>query len=925
MIYPSLPLSATAVSLFEQGLSPHYDIVWSLTYRVENATTDDELGICMFLQDATVSLSGGGIGIDLGYSGLSSYNASLSSSMGMLSGVIGIGLDSTGQFPLSVQWPDTTIRDGLNVSDRILNSVSVRGSYPDFNYVANSNTEITDFNIIESERKTLRARLGNYGRTIYLDYRRSESDDFINILTSDVNIPFTDTTRLRPGVSFTKPVSSTNSSTQQVVVEIFHAEGRDEDPVITTYDFEEIPIPTRNSTLPVDPNDIIGVINPPRNEVPPLPPVPPIQLPLPLPPAEYACGDIITAVNDDTVTSYTIDISGGTGYIPITFILPISPLSATGNIPISAISYEFNGNTTYGELSVNFLSSYRDEFASYNLNVGDFILFPRLDDPSIYYSSNELRIDNKLLLITGFQNYTNMCTTWVEESAFGSGSMSGEFIGITGTYCAEYSPTFTVILTGDYDYTGLPSGEIAGNPQSTITIIKPNFSIPKPVRFKIDYTDDPLYYDSYYVGSLDYNYGGSLRQSFIDSITSSHLSAEYLSDFDSESGDFEPDGFPKVYELLQITKNYLKETDSVRIKTTVYDPMSGKDWMFTIQCPTTAEESCVTFGTSGALSLDDMFCVSVIDESDSENAPMIQASWNKFTQQFPNRTLQVLQPEEGAYGSDLQIPQGFTGNIFPVVRDEGIVGNRDDWFDILNLSEYEGSSVAIAIDNSGSMYLDNVRASYNYFKERVSNAGLELFELDMGFSELWIDPFLTVIPEIQILPDLFLRGITTVCNGLAESVPSTESEEPAIPPTNFNYYFSDSGLGNRTITIPLSAGTEGLVQITTGSNISNLTVTYDGSMIPEQDTQTLRQIAAPVGSSPSFTSLLRSILEPSQTLLTDDKPTWTFVKVASADTVTVAVEGKLRERRRTWVNYTRIELIPQPWTFTLSYSGLNYS
>ncbi len=98
MDYPTdLPLSAVAVQIFEEGMSPQYDITWSFTYELSNYTSGDEIGYCMFLQDASFPLSGGGVGPDLGFSGNTLLSAALSTQP-LNKPVLGIGFDSLGVF-----------------------------------------------------------------------------------------------------------------------------------------------------------------------------------------------------------------------------------------------------------------------------------------------------------------------------------------------------------------------------------------------------------------------------------------------------------------------------------------------------------------------------------------------------------------------------------------------------------------------------------------------------------------------------------------------------------------------------------------------------------------------------------------------------------------------------------------------------------
>ena len=111
----NLPLSATSVAIFEEGLSPEFDITWSFTYELSNSSPADELGFCMFLQDADFTFQGGGIGSDLGYSGglefVSNVNKALSGA------VLGIGIDSLGIFALSSTYSNSQSRDGIGAGD----------------------------------------------------------------------------------------------------------------------------------------------------------------------------------------------------------------------------------------------------------------------------------------------------------------------------------------------------------------------------------------------------------------------------------------------------------------------------------------------------------------------------------------------------------------------------------------------------------------------------------------------------------------------------------------------------------------------------------------------------------------------------------------------------------------------------------------
>lgn len=226
MNYPTnLPLSAVSLNLGDGAFSPLYDIVWSVKYEIKNWSQDSEYGLCLFLRDF-LSLDSGGKGIDLGYSG--DIQDTVASQNGMDGGKLGIGLDTHGVFAAEVTWPTGKLRTGIEAPAK--NSVTIRGgSDSDFDFIINK--EITQFDLLSDGIKILRARLGNYGNTLYLDYRSESDDDFVNIITKDIDIDFRVNERLTPGVSFALPLTSSSSS-MLIDVLAFHVEGKDADPIL---------------------------------------------------------------------------------------------------------------------------------------------------------------------------------------------------------------------------------------------------------------------------------------------------------------------------------------------------------------------------------------------------------------------------------------------------------------------------------------------------------------------------------------------------------------------------------------------------------------------------------------------------------------------------------------------------------------------
>lgn len=291
MEYPVLSLSAASIGLCEQGVTPFYDIVWSFDYYLENITSETEFGFLFFLQNAFVNpIVGGTPGPGLGYTqGLDlarydrpdivstyytpsgSYTYNTNARTGLEGGLLGVGFDSTGCYALSVGYDGYILRDGKDDSERIPNSVAIRGGAPHFSYKKYSvNYALTNFNIIDSVKKTVRARLGNLGRTIYIDYRYRADEDFIPLLTQDIDLGVSLYNFIRPGITITKNISSSSTaSAPTIIIENFHFEGK-----------TEIPILDPGTDLP---QLSVTPIGPPLTAVPPEDPGPDIGDPIVLP------------------------------------------------------------------------------------------------------------------------------------------------------------------------------------------------------------------------------------------------------------------------------------------------------------------------------------------------------------------------------------------------------------------------------------------------------------------------------------------------------------------------------------------------------------------------------------------------------------------------------------------------------------------
>lgn len=326
MEYPTnLSVSAVAVNICDGIFSPFYDITWSIKYKITNWSPSDDYGLCFFLRDGSIPLSGGsggGRGIDLGYSGTRNVDILTPDAEvnGLEGGVIGIGLDTHGAFAAKTVWPGGVSRSGLD--DVEPNSITLRGG-SDNNYeFLNVHYPVSAFNLLSDGVKILRARLGNFGRTIFLDYRDEGDTDFVNILKEDVDLNLQSGMRLTPGVSFAKPLFSTQANFN-IVVDTFHIEGKEGEPSVTV----EYPEPL----LPIDCNSIYG------GEV--IQSKPDIEFKIPSP--------VDDIVNCEDVTPSIIDLvvdSSANGTTPVKDDIIVYTLSVSNNSSRDALNVILNNS-----------------------------------------------------------------------------------------------------------------------------------------------------------------------------------------------------------------------------------------------------------------------------------------------------------------------------------------------------------------------------------------------------------------------------------------------------------------------------------------------------------------------------------------------------------------------------------------------------
>ena len=89
---------------------------------------------------------------------------------------------------------------------------------------------------------------------------------------------------------------------------------------------------------------------------------------------------------------------------------------------------------------------------------------------------------------------------------------------------------------------------------------------------------------------------------------------------------------------------------------------------------------------------------------------------------------------------------GLTFGPVQVNRDNGNAALASDWYAICGLENVpEGSSIALFIDNSGSMTQATVQASYELLVSKLNARGITITTVTNS-NEDWITPFLVDLP-----------------------------------------------------------------------------------------------------------------------------------------------------------------------------------
>jgi hypothetical protein len=120
-------------------------------------------------------------------------------------------------------------------------------------------------------------------------------------------------------------------------------------------------------------------------------------------------------------------------------------------------------------------------------------------------------------------------------------------------------------------------------------------------------------------------------------------------------------------------------------------------------------------------------CIAVIDET-SPSQEIINEDWTDFRNKWASRPFNIFRVERSGGGySGVKLPSTSPTdyNVENVNRDSGNVSNASDWFTLADLSGYAaGTTVTLWVDDSGSMTVGEVSASYDKFVADCATAGL---------------------------------------------------------------------------------------------------------------------------------------------------------------------------------------------------------
>lgn len=147
-------------------------------------------------------------------------------------------------------------------------------------------------------------------------------------------------------------------------------------------------------------------------------------------------------------------------------------------------------------------------------------------------------------------------------------------------------------------------------------------------------------------------------------------------------------------------------------------------------------------------------CIAIIDE-DSSIRTRAFTRWSNFRREYPHRLFCLVVPTEGCCGtlnppsnfmSEVAEGSGRTTLVKHIARDNGNPSLATNLYEACRLNLAGGPDnvpfVGVFVDNSGSMYAEDVRATVDLLDEMLSDLGMTKRTI-VNSNENWIDPFRT--------------------------------------------------------------------------------------------------------------------------------------------------------------------------------------
>lgn len=263
---------------YNGSFNANYDIIWSFKFSLCGSSLQSQGAFCTFLKQSSTNLQSGLTGIYLGYVDGFDYDtlncidtenciclntetntitgaspvlvgddeilleqevasSGYATTRGMSGGLIGITFDTTGYFALSTSIVDCNIISGINESQIIPNSLIIRGPAPDCDVLYNVSLSSlsTNFTLLTTNETYcwLRFRVGNFFKTLTIDYRYNDDTQYAQLTSLPLSIPIENITFVNVGMSYTTPMTSSSNNDAILRIKNFHVEGTNEYPNIT--------------------------------------------------------------------------------------------------------------------------------------------------------------------------------------------------------------------------------------------------------------------------------------------------------------------------------------------------------------------------------------------------------------------------------------------------------------------------------------------------------------------------------------------------------------------------------------------------------------------------------------------------------------------------------------------------------------------